>query len=301
MTGASAYLLWGLSTLYWPLVADSGALEILAHRMVWSLIGMLIVLLVMRHWRWVLTLLRSPRQLLLVAGAATVISGNWGAFIYMVNSGNALQASLGYFINPLVSVVFGVLIFGERLRPLQWTAVALGAVAIGVLTVDYGAPPWLALALALCFGLYGVFKKFVRLDGVESLTGETALMLLPALGYLLVLHAAGEGTFGQVSPVYSLLLVGTGAVTALPLLCFGFAVVRLPLTVLGLMQFSVPIMQFVIAWQIFGEELPPTRWIGFVVVWCALVVFAVDMLRNSRGRAAVQRAQSAAEPEPERA
>lgn len=138
--GASSYVLWGLSTLYWPFLSSTGAVEILAHRMVWSLAGMLLVLLVMRHWRWLLRIVRSPRQLLLVAGAATVISGNWGIFIYTVNSGNALQASLGYFINPLVSVVFGVLIFGERLRPLQWTAVALGGVAVGVLTFDYGSP-----------------------------------------------------------------------------------------------------------------------------------------------------------------
>ncbi|RNL82040.1 EamA family transporter RarD [Halostreptopolyspora alba] len=301
LIGASSYVLWGLSTLYWPLLSSSGPIEILAHRMVWSLVGMLLVLLVMRHWQWLVGLARSPRQLLLVAGAATVISANWGIFIYTVNSGNALQASLGYFINPLVSVVFGVIIFSERLRPLQWVAVALGTLAVVVLTFDYGAPPWLALGLALCFALYGVFKKFVRLDGLESLTSETLLMLLPALGYLLVLHAMGTGTFGQTSPAHTLLLVGTGAVTALPLLCFGFAVVRLPLSMLGLLQFIVPVMQFFIAWQVFGEQLPLSRWIGFAIVWVALVVFGTDLVRNARDRATARRAAGeTADPEPER-
>ncbi|WP_046472026.1 EamA family transporter RarD [Allosalinactinospora lopnorensis] len=288
--GASAYVLWGLSTLYWPLLSSTSAIEILAHRMIWSLLAMLLILVMLRHWRWILGVLRSPRQLLLIASAATVISMNWGLFIYAVNSGNALQAALGYFINPLVSVVFGVIVFTERLRPLQWTAVALGALAVVVLTFDYGAPPWLAIGLALCFATYGVLKKFVKLGGVESLTSETMLMFLPAAGYVLALHAMGAGTFGQVSVAHTLLLIGAGAVTALPLLFFGVAVVRIPLSMIGLLQFIVPVMQFLIAWLIFGEDLPPSRWIGFAIVWTALLVFATDLVRNARDLAVARRA-----------
>ncbi|RCV52858.1 EamA family transporter RarD [Marinitenerispora sediminis] len=287
--GAGAYLMWGLFPLYWPLLAPSGAVEILAHRMMWSLLTVLGILALRRHWRWFAAVLRSPRQLLLLTAAALVITANWGLFIYTVNSGHTLQAALGYFINPLVSVTLGVLVFSERLRRAQWAAVALGAVAVVVLTFDYGAPPWMALGMALTFAGYGVLKKFVRLDGVESLTVETMVMFLPALGYALLLHAAGGGTFGQVSAAHTVLLVGSGLVTAVPLLCFGAAAFRIPLSVLGLLQFIAPVLQFLIGWLVYGEEMPVSRWVGFGFVWVALMVFAADLAiaarRGSRDRA----------------
>ncbi|MFC7329314.1 EamA family transporter RarD [Marinactinospora rubrisoli] len=280
--GASAYLMWGLFPLYWPLLAPSGAVEILAHRMMWSLLTVLGILALRRHWRWFAAVLRNPRQMLLLTGAALMITANWGVFIYTVNSGHTLQAALGYFINPLVSVVLGVVVFSERLRRAQWAAVGLGTVAVAVLTFDYGAPPWMALAMALTFAGYGVLKKFVRLDGVESLTVETIVMFLPALGYTLVLYATGDGTFGQVSAGHTALLVGSGLVTAIPLLCFGAAAFRVPLSMLGLLQFIAPVLQFLIGWLVYGEDMPASRWIGFAFVWAALTVFAVDLAASAR-------------------
>lgn len=243
--GATAYLLWGLFPLYWPLLAPSGALEILGHRMMWSLLAILVILALRRHWRWLPGVLRQPKQLLILTAAAVCISVNWGVFIYTVNAGHTLQAAFGYFINPLVSVAMGVLVFAERLRRAQWAAVALGVAAVVVLAFDYGSPPWLSLTMAFSFATYGLLKKFVRLDGMESLTIETAVMFLPALGYVLYLQATGAGTFGHVSVPHTLLLVSAGVVTALPLLFFGAAAFRIPLSMIGLLQFSTPVLQFV--------------------------------------------------------
>lgn len=276
--------MWGLSTLYWPLLSSSGAIEILAHRMVWSLLAVVALLAVGRNWRWIPEVLRTPRQLLILAGAAAVISVNWGSFIYTVNSAHPSQAALGYFINPLVSVTLGVVIFSERLRRPQWVAVALGALAVVVLAYAYGAVPWMSLAMAFSFATYGVLKKFTTLDGVQSLTVETLLMFLPALGYVAFLQSTGQGTFGTTSPTHDLLLVGSGIVTALPLVAFGAAARRIPLTLIGLLQFMVPVMQFLFAWLVFAEELPPSRWVGFAIVWVALAVFAVDLVRNAGDR-----------------
>ncbi|GLU49243.1 EamA family transporter RarD [Nocardiopsis ansamitocini] len=280
--GVSAYLLWGIVPLYWPLVSPSGSLEILAQRMIWSLVVVLVVLAARRHWRWVLGVLRSPRQMLLLTLAAVLIALNWGVFIYAVNSGNTLQAALAYFINPLVSVSMGVLVFSERLRVTQWVAVALGGVAVVVLAVDYGSLPWMALTMALSFAFYGLVKKFVRLDGVESLTVETAVLFLPALAFAVFLEVDGTGTFLSISPAHSALLAGAGLVTAVPLMLFGSAAHRIPLSLVGLLQFIAPVLQFLVAWLIFNETMSPGRWIGFSIVWAALALFAVDMIRHTR-------------------
>ncbi|TDQ45636.1 chloramphenicol-sensitive protein RarD [Actinorugispora endophytica] len=280
--GAGAYLLWGFMPLYWPLVAPSGSVEILAHRMIWSLAVVLGLLLAMRHWRWVLAVLRSPRQILLLTCAALLITLNWGTFIYAVNTGHTLQAALGYFINPLVSVALGVIVFSERLRAAQWAAVALGAVSVAVLSLSYGSLPWMALTMAFTFAFYGLTKKFVRLDGVESLTVETGILFLPALGFVVFLEATGAGTFLSGSSAHAALLIGAGLVTAVPLVLFGAAAHRIPLSLVGLLQFIAPVLQFLVAWLVFREEMSSFRWIGFAVVWTALVVFAVDMIRHSR-------------------
>lgn len=296
--GTAAYVLWGVFPLYWPLLAPSGSVEILAHRMLWSLLAVLVILAATRHWRWLAKALRRPRELAILTAAALAISVNWGAFIYTVNAGHTLQAAFGYFINPLVSVALGVIVFAERLRRVQWVAVGLGAIAVIVLAVDYGAPPWLSLAMAFSFATYGVLKKFVRLDGVESLTLETLVMFLPALGFVLYLEATGAGTFGHVSVPHTALLIGAGAVTALPLLFFGAAAFRIPLSMIGLLQFITPVMHFIIGWLVFGEEMPASRWIGFSIVWAALAAFAFDMVRTARrtakGRTAEARAAIAA-------
>ncbi|MUL41901.1 EamA family transporter RarD [Streptomonospora sp. PA3] len=297
--GAGAYLMWGLSTLYWPLVSAAGAAEVIAHRMVWSLLTVLAVLALRAHWRWIADLLRRPRRIAVLAGAAAVISLNWGLFVYTVNSGQTSQAALGYFINPLVSVLVGVVFFAERLRRAQVAAVLLGAAAVAVLSLAYGGVPWLSLGMAFSFATYGALKKIAGLDGVESLAAETLVLFLPAAGFIVFLQATGSGTFTGVSAWHTAALVGSGVVTALPLLAFGAAARRVPLSMLGLLQFIVPVMQFLFAWLVFGEEMSPSRWIGFAIVWTALVVFVTDMLRhNARGggrRGAAER--SAAPPE----
>lgn len=193
--GIGAYGMWGLVPLFWPLLEPSGAVEILAHRMVWSLGVVGIALLFLRRWAWIGELIRQPRRLGLIALAATVISVNWGLYIWSVNNGHVVEASLGYFINPLVTIAMGVLLLGERLRPVQWTAVATGFAAVLVLAIGYGQPPWISLVLAFSFATYGLVKKKVNMGGLESLAAETAVLFVPALGFLLWLGASGDATF----------------------------------------------------------------------------------------------------------
>jgi chloramphenicol-sensitive protein RarD len=280
--GIAAYAMWGLFPLYWPLLKPAGALEILAHRVGWSLVAVVAILVVRRHWSTFRVLVRQPRKLGLLVLAATVITVNWGTYIYGVNSGHVVESALGYFINPLVSVLFGVLIFRERLRPWQWVAVGLGTVAVLVLTLDYGHLPRIALTLAFSFGTYGLVKKAAGVDAVESLTIETLVLFLPAVAYLGFLQFNGTATFGREGVGHALLLVGGGVVTAVPLLCFGAAAIRVPLTVVGLLQYIAPVLQFLCGVLIVHEVMPAGRWAGFAIVWLALAVFTWDTLRNAR-------------------
>jgi chloramphenicol-sensitive protein RarD len=289
--GIAAYSMWGLFPLYWPLLKPSGALEILAHRMVWSLVAVVVILAVRRHWSWIGELLRSPRKLGLLTLAAALITVNWGVYIYAVNTGHVVESALGYFINPLVSVLFGVLLLKERLRPWQWGAVGLGVVAVVVLTLDYGRLPWIALVLAASFGTYGLVKKIAQVGSAESMTIETLVLLLPALGYLLYLEQQGTATFGSTGPGHALLLVGAGVITAVPLLCFTSAAIRVPLTMMGLLQYIAPVLQFIVGVFVAHEVMPPSRWIGFAIVWIALSLFTWDSLR-----AAHQARRTALEP-----
>lgn len=287
LLGASAFLFWGFAALYWPLLSASAPSEVLAHRMVWAMLAMGVILLVTRRgWGWVPPVLRNPRRLLPVAVAAVVISLNWWGFIYSVSINETLQASLAYFINPLMSVLLGMVFFSERLRSLQWVAVALGTAAVGVMTIAYGATPWLSLLMATSFATYGAVKKYVDLDGTQSLTVETLVMFLPALGYVVYLEVTGSGTAFSVSPGHTALLIGGGFVTALPLLLFGMAARRVPLSVIGMLQFIAPTMMFLIGWLLQGEEMPLSRWVGFGFVWLAVCVFAYDQVRSSRRRSA---------------
>ncbi|MFJ6899647.1 EamA family transporter RarD [Streptomyces hokutonensis] len=279
--------MWGLVPLFWPLLKPAGAAEILAHRMVWSLAFVVVALLVVRRWAWIGELLRQPRKLGLVAIAAGFITVNWGVYIWAVNSGHVVEASLGYFINPLVTIAIGVLLLKERLRPAQWAAVGVGLAAVIVLTVGYGQPPWISLCLAFSFATYGLVKKKVNLGGIESLAAETAIQFLPALGYLLWLGAHGGATFAQEGAGHAALLASTGIVTALPLVCFGAAAIRVPLSTLGLLQYLAPVFQFLLGILYFHESMPPARWAGFALVWLALVLLTTDAWRTARrGRAA---------------
>lgn len=282
--GAAAYLFWGLFPLYWTLLDPSGPLELLDHRIVWSLVVCLLFVAVGRRWRRLRAAVRDRRTLLILAAAAVLIAVNWGTYIYGVNSGQVVQTSLGYFINPLVSVALGVLIFRERLRLLQWVAVAIGAVAVIVLTVDYGGPPYIALVLAFTFALYGLLKKIVAVPALEGLTVESGVLVVPALLMLGVLAARGETTFGTVSVLHTALVVSAGVVTAIPLLLFAAGAPRVPLSTMGLLQYLAPAIQFALGLAVFDEPLPPGRLVGFALVWLALAIFTADLLRH-RGRA----------------
>ncbi|MBT2406670.1 MULTISPECIES: EamA family transporter RarD [unclassified Streptomyces] len=298
--GFGAYGLWGLVPLFWPLLKPSGAIEILAHRMVWSLAVVGVALLAMRRWDWIRELLRQPRKLGLTALAASVISVNWGLYIWAVNHGQVVEASLGYFINPLVTIAIGVLLLGERLRRAQWVAVAIGFAAVLVLAIGYGRPPWISLVLAFSFATYGLIKKKLNMGGVESLAAETALLFLPALGYLLWLAVQGRSTFATEGLGHSALLAATGLVTAIPLVFFGAAAIRVPLSTLGLLQYMAPVFQFGLGVLYFHEAMPPERWAGFSLVWGALALLTWDALRTARRSRAMLEAAPAVVAAPAR-
>jgi chloramphenicol-sensitive protein RarD len=295
-SGLAAYGLWGLFPLYFPLLEPAGGVEIVAHRVVWSLVFVAVLLTVMRAWPQVRATVTDRRSLLVLFGAAVLIAVNWLVFVYAVNSGHVVETSLGYFINPLVSVLLGVVVFAERLRRLQWVAVGIAAVAVAVLTVDYGRPPWIALALAVTFGLYGLMKKLVRVAAAPGLFVETALVVVPAVVVLAVLQARGEATAGTAGTGHLLLLLSSGVATAVPLLLFAGATRRIPLSTVGLLQYVTPLMQLAIGVFVYQEPMPPARLAGFVIVWVALAVFTVDSLRNARAGARRRTAEAAPAP-----
>lgn len=280
--GVAAYLCWGFFPLYWPLLDPASSLEVLAHRFIWSMVFVLVALTVLRRWRPFLTIARDRRMMLLLTLASVTIALNWGGFIYGVTSGHVVETSLGYFINPLVTVLVGVFVLKETLRPTQWAAVGVGALAVVVLTVDYGRPPWIALVVALTFATYGFLKKKADLPAFEGLGMETAILTPVAIGYLVFLQASGDLTFGHAGAGNAALLVGTGVVTAIPLLLFSAAATRLSLTTIGLLQYLGPFIQFILGLTIFDESMTSARWVGFLLVWAALVVFTTDGLVNRR-------------------
>jgi chloramphenicol-sensitive protein RarD len=283
--GATAYGLWGLFPLYWTMLGAAGALETLAHRMVWSLVVMLGVLWWLNRgtaFASVRAVLANRRQLGLLAIAAVLIAFNWGGYIWGVNHGRVVETALGYFTGPLVSVLIGVLLLGERLRVAQWVAVGLGAVAVVVLAVGYGQVPWVALVLAFSFSGYGLVKKLANVPAVESVGIEAAISLVPALAYICFVEVSGSGTFLSLGAGHTLLLIGGGVVSTLPLLAFGGAAVRIPLSMIGLLQYLAPVLQFAFGVLVFHERMPPERWLGFAIVWLGLIVLTVDGMRRAR-------------------
>ena len=283
--GVGAYLLWGLFPLYWPLLEPAAAVEILAHRIAWSLVLLAAALALTAGFAWLRQLER--RQVALLTLAAVTVTVNWGMYIYGVNSGHVVETSLGYFINPLVTVALGVAVLGERLSRAQAVAVAIAGAAVAVLAIDYGRPPWIALTLAFSFGSYGLMKKRAGVDGTQSLAFETGVLALPATAYLLWLGARGEGTFTSEGTGHVALLVGSGIATAVPLALFGAAAIRIPLTTLGLLQYIAPTIQFAIGVLIYTEPMPASRLAGFALVWVALAIFTIDAVRGARAAAAL--------------
>jgi chloramphenicol-sensitive protein RarD len=290
--GIGAYGIWGFFPLYFPLLEPASPLEILCERFVFSLVFMALILTLTRSWSRLTPVLRDRRAMLMLCVAALAIAVNWGTYIWAVNDGQVVEASLGYFINPLVLVLIGVMLLGERLRTLQWVAVAIAALAVVVLTVALGRLPWIALVLAFSFALYGLIKKVARVDPQASLTIETAVASPFALAYLVYLQSSGELVLFHHATSTTLLLMGTGIITAIPLLLFGGAANRIPLTTMGLLQYLTPIIQFAIGVWIVGESMPPARWAGFAIVWVALVVFSYDGLRKGRANRATRKAES---------
>ncbi|HEY9566397.1 MAG TPA: EamA family transporter RarD [Nocardioides sp.] len=282
LLGVAAYGIWGAFPLYWPLLEPAGAVEILAHRVVWSMLTMAILIFVVGRTRQLRDIWRSPRTKRLLTLGSVVIAINWGTYIWGVNNGHVVEASLGYFINPLVTMLMGVLVFRERLRAMQWFAVSIATAAVIVLTLAYGRLPWVALILAFSFGTYGLAKKQANTGAVESLTWETIVLSPIALGYVVFLVATGNSEFGTNGPGHAAILMTAGLITAVPLICFGAAATRLPMVTLGLLQYLAPILQFALGVLLFHEDMPLGRWIGFGLVWIALVIFTVESVNHRR-------------------
>ncbi|WP_051441713.1 EamA family transporter RarD [Arthrobacter sp. H14] len=280
--GFGAYGLWGLLPLYFVVLEPAGPVEIVANRVVWSLIFCALLITFTKSWRVFGMAVSSPKVLGTLTVAALLIATNWLTYVYGVTSGHAIETSLGYFINPLVSVLIGVIVLKEKLRPLQWAAVAIGGVAVVVLTIAYGNLPIIAFTLALSFGAYGFVKKKVgrRVDAVTSLSVETAVLAPLAGGVMIWLAIAGDSTLGTEGSLHFWLLVASGVITAVPLLLFGAAASRLPLATVGFLQYLTPTMQFILAITVLGERMPLERWIGFGLVWVALIFLSTDMLRQ---------------------
>lgn len=278
----AAYGLWGFLPLYLPLLEPAGPWEIVAHRVVWSLVVCAVVLAVTRTSPAVRSILAHRRTMALLTLAAVALAVNWLVFVLAVLTEHVVDASLGYYINPLVTVALAVVVLRERLRAAQWVALGLGAAAVVVITVGYGRLPWIALVLAISFGLYGLAKNRTgrTVGAVPGLAVETAVLAPFAAGFLVWLHATHQAAFGAHGTAHALALAGTGLVTAVPLLLFGAGARRLPLSVVGFLQYLAPTVQLLIGVLYFGEEMPPVRWAGFALVWLALAVFTADSWRT---------------------
>ncbi len=285
--GLVAYGIWGVFPLYFAALRPAGAWEVLGHRILWTLALCAAVLLLRRDLAWSRQLIARPRLGLGVAAAAVLIAANWVVYVAAVLGGRTTEAALGYFLNPIVTVALGVLVLRERLRPLQWTAVAIGAAAGLYLSVAAGAVPVIALSLAFSFGLYGLVKKKVgaSLDAMHSLAAETAVLSPVALVLIAVMTARGATTFTTEGAGHLALLVLAGAATAAPLLLFAAAARRVPLVTIGLLQFLTPVLQLLCGVLLLGEHMSAPRWVGFGIVWLALTVLTVDSIRNWPGRA----------------
>lgn len=270
-----AYTLWGLFPIYWKWLINVPAIQVISHRIVWSFILLLIIILFTQKWTQFRRLL-NRRVLAVHIISSALLSVNWLVYVWGVNAGFVVETSLGYFINPLFSVVLGVVFLRERLRIFQWLPVGIAGIGVTYLTWVYGSLPWIAFSLALSFGLYGLIKKTAPLGSLFGLTLETGLAFIPALGYLIFLELSGAGDFGHLVVQENFLLIGAGVVTTVPLLMFASAAQRIPLTMVGIMQYIAPTLQFLIGILIYKESFTSTKLIGYSMVWIALIIFWIE-------------------------
>ena len=285
LAAAGAYIFWGVLPLYWRLLGSVPALEILAHRAVWALLLCLALLAQQRRWHWLLRAVRSPRILLTFCVTAALLLANWFIYLWAVQTGHVVEASLGYFINPLLNVVLGVIVLHERLRRGQLLAVLLAAAGVLAFALALRAPPWIALSLALTFGAYGLLRKLAALGSLEGLVLEMLLAAGPALAYLLWLQRSGAAAFGSATLAQDLLLAGSGFVTAVPLLLFASGARRVSLVTLGLLQYVAPTLQFLLGVFVFGETQSPQRLAAFGVIWLALLLYSAEAIGQQRAQA----------------
>jgi chloramphenicol-sensitive protein RarD len=281
----AAYVLWGLLPVYLKWLHAVPALQVISHRIVWACLLLVGIIVVSRQWRTFTTNLLVPGILRIYFIAAVLIAINWLTYVWAVNAGFIIEVSLGYFINPVISVVLGVIFLHERLRPWQWLPVAMVVSGVLYLTVSYGALPWLALVLAFSFGTYGLIKKTAPLGALHGLTLETGILLLPALAYLIYMDASDQGAFLHAGATISGLLIAAGPVTAIPLLLFAAAARRIPLTLVGILQYIAPSLQFLLGVLVYHEPFSHAQLIGYGIVWAALIIFAMEGLHASRSQA----------------
>ena len=279
--GVSAYIIWGLLPLYWKLVEEAGAYEILAHRGIWSLLICVSLLALRKQLKSAYEMVRSSRTFSLLFLASGLLTINWGVYIWSVTVNRVVEAALGYYITPLINVTFGVLLLREKLRPAQWIAVALAAAGVVILTLGYGSLPWIALVLAISWGSYSLIKKSLNLGALETLSLETLFAFLPNLVFLLIIQGNGSAEFGSTWTI-SILLFGAGAATVIPLLLFNGSTTRLPLSTVGLLQYITPTIMFFIGIFINDEDISMTKVIGFAFIWLALAVLSRDLYQSSR-------------------
>ena len=279
--GVAAYVIWGLLPLYWGSLGNTKAFEIISHRAVWSLLVCLIALSFRKEFRSAFKALKNPRTLALLALTSGLLSANWAIYIWSVTVNRVVEASLGYYITPLVNVAFGVFMLREKMRPLQWAAVSVAAIGVAALTFDFGHLPWIAIGLAVSWGLYSVIKKSLPVTALQGLTVETLIAMFPTLAFLSMLQISGEGAFGT-SLWLSLGLAGAGIMTVAPLLFFNCSTVLLPLSVVGLLQYITPTIMFIIGVTVNGEAMPLARWIGFFAIWVALICLGSDLWKSGR-------------------
>ncbi len=279
--GLSAYILWGLFPIYWPLLEPASAIEIVSHRAIWTLVFCVIALALTNKLKATFILIKDPKIFFRFSLTTLFLSVNWLVFIWATNNGHLVESALGYYITPLIMIAIGLLLFREKMRKLQWFSVFLATIGVGVLAFDYGRLPWVALAIAISWGAYGGLKKHINLGALEGLAIETAISTPFYALFLIWLTINGGGHFGSNIGLTSLLMAA-GIITAIPLLLFNGAAIRLSYTTIGLLQFITPTLIFAIGVWVRHEAMPTARWVGFLIIWLALIALAVDLLKSSR-------------------